>query len=82
VFLEKRLQAIENKGNEGIKEGKERANRRQSDVKKRVAAFEDLKAGPLGTLSGYTPVVTERVRKLLEKQGIAMRRCVKESVSA
>jgi len=40
VFWEKRLQTIENKGNECRKEGKERAKRHQALVNKRVDALE------------------------------------------
>jgi hypothetical protein len=43
VFLEKRLQAIENKGNECRKEHKETTKRRQTDANKRVDRFERLK---------------------------------------
>jgi hypothetical protein len=43
VFWEKRLQTIENKGNEDRKECKERAKRRQADANKRVDRFERLK---------------------------------------
>jgi len=44
VFWEKRLQAIENKGNEGSKEHKETTKRLQADANKRVGTFEGLKA--------------------------------------
>ncbi len=40
VFSEKRLQAIENKGNEGKKEHKETTKRLQADANKRVGTFE------------------------------------------
>jgi len=43
VFSEKRLQTIENKGNEGRKECKERAKRRQVDANKRVGMPEGVK---------------------------------------
>jgi len=43
VFSEKRLQTIENKGNECRKECKETTKRRQADANKRVDGFEGLK---------------------------------------
>jgi hypothetical protein len=43
VFSEKRLQTIENKGNERRKEQKERAKRLQADANKRVGALEGVK---------------------------------------
>jgi hypothetical protein len=43
VFCKKRLQTIENKGNERRKEHKERTKRLQADANKRVGRFEDLK---------------------------------------
>src|SRR6266481_6677618 len=44
VFWEKRLQTIENKGNECRKECKETTKRRQADANKRVDWSERLKA--------------------------------------
>jgi hypothetical protein len=43
VFWEKRLQAIENKGNECGKDRKETTKRLQADANKRVEMFEGLK---------------------------------------
>jgi hypothetical protein len=45
VFSEKRLQAIENKGNECRKERKETTKRLQADANKSVGTFEGPEAG-------------------------------------
>jgi len=92
VFSEKRLQTIENKGNERRKKQKERAKRLQADANKRVGRLEHPRAGKSATQRarseehrggrGYTPVVIERVRKFLEGQGITARRCAKQCVIA
>jgi hypothetical protein len=90
--LEKRLQTIENKGNEGEKERKETTKRLQADANKRVGVLERSKEGKSATQRawsaehrgrrGYTPVVTGRVRKLLILGGIVACRCAKECVIA
>jgi hypothetical protein len=54
VFSEKRLQTIENKGNECRKQGKESAKRLQADANKRVGRFERLKVAR-GERFGGTP---------------------------
>jgi hypothetical protein len=64
VFWEKRLQTIENKGNECRKEHKERTKRLQADANKRVGKPEARKS-IVGTDGAYSPVMTGSMRKLL-----------------
>jgi len=82
VFPEKRLQTIENKGNERRKEYKETTKRLQADANKSVGSLEGLKVCGWEPTSRYTPVVIDRVRKPLKMGGIAARRCAKECVIA
>jgi hypothetical protein len=60
VFTEKRLQPIENKGNEGEKERKETTKRLQAGANKRVGVLERSKEGKKrnteGTECGNTEV--------------------------
>jgi len=69
VFWEKRLQTIENKGNECRKACKETTKRRQADVNKRVGMPEGLKLNA-GNDGAYTRVATRSMRKLLRAEGM------------
>jgi len=80
VFSEKRLQTIENKGNECRKVRKETTKRLQADANKRVGVLERSKEGKSATQRAqsaehrdrrwYTSVATGSMRKLLRVEAM------------